>query len=155
MPRMMTLYMDQICEHQRDLTNSASSRFVPEILASLYLSTKRLNQIMSKLVVDKASLKKNFDQNKDMIAAEPAYILLAAHNHPDAHEKVRELTLESQKTGAKLHDLIIKDNELKPYLDKFTKEQIEIIKNPEKYLGIAEKKVNSICNEWEEKIKEI
>ena len=26
----MTLYMDQICEHQRDLTNSASQRFLPE-----------------------------------------------------------------------------------------------------------------------------
>ena len=29
MPRMNTVYMDQICEHQRDLTNSATSRFIP------------------------------------------------------------------------------------------------------------------------------
>ena len=97
MPRMNTLYMDQICEHQRDLTNSASARFVPEILAGLYVSVTRLNKTMSKLVVDKDNLQKNFDMNKEMITAEPAYILLAAHNHPDAHEYVRELTLKALK----------------------------------------------------------
>ncbi|MFC1704952.1 lyase family protein [Nanoarchaeota archaeon] len=77
MPRMSTVYMDQICEHQRDLTNSASSRFVPEILAGLYTSVVRLNRVMGNLVVDRASLQRNFDMNKDMISAEPAYILLA------------------------------------------------------------------------------
>src|SRR3989339_363169 len=44
MPRMNTLYMDQICEHQRDLTNSATQRFVPEILSGLYVSITRLNK---------------------------------------------------------------------------------------------------------------
>ena len=44
--------------------------------------------------------------NKEMIIAEPLYILLAAHNHPDAHEVVRELTIKSQKTGKKLRDLV-------------------------------------------------
>lgn len=37
MPRMTTLYLDQISEHQRDLTNSASGRFVPEIVIGLSL----------------------------------------------------------------------------------------------------------------------
>lgn len=152
MPRMSTLYMDQICEHQRDLTNSASSRFVPEILAALYLAARRMNRVMSKLVVDKESLKKNFDQNKDMIAAEPTYILLAAHDHPDAHEYVRKLTLEAQKKKVAFQKLVFEDNELKPYLSKFSKEQLDILKNPEKYIGIAEEKVNSICREWEEKL---
>jgi adenylosuccinate lyase len=155
MPRMSTIYMDQICEHQRDLTNSATSRFVPEILACLYLSAKRLNRVMSRLIVDKASLKRNFDQNKDMIAAEPTYILLAAHDHPDAHEKVRELTLEAQKKNVAFQKLVFQDEELKTFLKKFTKEQIEIIKNPEKYLGIAEKKTMQICQDWKEKMGEI
>src|SRR5262249_61335345 len=33
-PRIVTTYMDQISEHQRDLTNSASQRFLGEILAA-------------------------------------------------------------------------------------------------------------------------
>ncbi|MBD3164147.1 adenylosuccinate lyase [Candidatus Woesearchaeota archaeon] len=152
MPRMSTLYMDQLCEHQRDLTNSVTSRFVPEILAALYLSVGRLNRVMSKLVVDKSSLQKNFGQNRDMISAEPAYILLAAHDHPDAHEHVRKLTLEAQKKKAPFQDLVLGDNSLKPYLKKFTKEQLDIIREPEKYTGIAEKKALSVCREWEEKL---
>ncbi len=153
MPRMSTIYMDQICEHQRDLTNSASSRFVTEILAGLYVSVTRLNKTMSKLVVDKPNLKKNFDMNKEMITAEPAYILLAAHNHPDAHEYVRKLTLESQQTGKPFRELLLRDPGLKPYLDKFSKRQIEILKNPERYTGIAAKKVENICGFWKKELK--
>ncbi len=153
MPRMTTLYIDQICEHQRDLTNSASSRFIPEILAGLYTSITRMNKVMSKLVVDKDNLKKNFDMNKEMITAEPAYILLAAHNHPDAHEYVRELTLKSQTTGKPFRELLFKDEKLKPYLAKFTKKQIEILKSPERYIGIASKKVEEICSFWKKELK--
>ena len=153
MPRISTVYMDQISEHQRDLTNSATSRFIPEILAAFYLSVNRLNSVMSRLVVDKANMKKNFDMNKDLIAAEPLYIMLAANGHPDAHEAVRELTLESQKTGIPMKDLIRKEQSLAPYLKKFNKKQIEIINNPESYTGISAKKTESICRFWRKELK--
>ena len=153
MPRMSTFYMDQISEHQRDLTNSASQRFVTETLAALYLSTTRLQRTMSKLVVDTANLEKNFNTHKDMITAEPAYILLAAYGHPDAHEYVRELTLESQKTGKSFSDLFLRDKAMKPYLAKFNKTQLDILKKPENYTGIAEKKVQKICTFWKKELK--
>ncbi len=153
MPRMNTVYMDQICEHQRDLTNSASSRFIPEILAGLYLSCKRMRKVMENLIVDKQSLERNFSLNKDMVTAEPLYILLALYNHPDAHECVRKLTVESQKKKVPLQKLALEDKELKRYLSKMNSSQNEVIQNPEKYTGIAERKTLSICREWEEKIK--
>jgi len=152
MPRIVTLYSDQISEHQRDLTNSASSRFIPEILAGFITSANRLNRVMSKLQVDKANLKKNFEKNKDMITAEPTYILLAAQNHPDAHEAVRELTLKSQKTGKSLRELIRKDKSLEQYIRKFNKKQKEILANPEKYTGIAVKKTEDVCKFWKKEI---
>ncbi|MDA1197152.1 MAG: lyase family protein [Nanoarchaeota archaeon] len=153
MPRMTTMYMDQISEHQRDLTNSASQRFVTETLAALYLSTTRLQRTMSKLVVDKPNLEKNFNTHKDMITAEPAYILLAAHGHPDAHEYVRELTLESQKTNTSFSELLFKDKQMKPYLAKFNKTQLAILQKPENYTGIASEKVEKICNFWKKELK--
>jgi len=140
--------MDQICEHQRDLTNSASSRFIPEILTGLYVSLTRMNRVMKNLVVDKKNLKKNFDMNSSMISAEPAYILLAAHNHPDAHEVVRELTLKSQVEGKKFVELFFKDKGLLPYIKKFSTAQIAILKNSENYTGISTKKVEKICSFW-------
>lgn len=152
MPRMTTVYSDQISEHQRDLTNSASSRFIPEILAGLYVSVVRLNKIMSNLQVDKLNMKKNFELNKDMIIAEPLYILLAAYNHPDAHEHVRELTLKSQFSNKSLKTLVKEDSSLKPYFKKFTKKQLDILNNPEKYTGIASKKTEDICGYWKKRV---
>ncbi len=151
MPRMITNYMDQISEHQRDLTNSASGRFIGEMLAGFYISVERLDKVMKKLIVDKKSMEKNFALSKDMIIAEPLYILLASNGHPDAHEHVRKLTLESQKTGKKLIELVKKDASLKKYISKFTARQKDLLYNPEKYIGIADKKVVDICGYWKKK----
>lgn len=147
MPRMTTLYMDQISEHQRDLTNSASGRFAAEIIASLALSANRLNKIMAKVVVDRESMNRNFEKNSS-ISAEPAYILLAANGHPDAHEFVMKLTLKSQSSGSSFAELLFSDPEAKPYLSKMTEQQLSMLKNPENYIGIAEKKTESVCTFW-------
>ena len=153
MPRIITLYSDQISEHQRDLTNSASSRFIPEILAAFYISVKRLNRTMKSLNVDEKNLKKNFDMNKGLIVAEPLYILLAAYNHPDAHEAVKQLTLKAQSTKKPLQEIIKKEKSLKQYLKKFNKEQLKIINNPENYVGIASKKTESVCQYWKRELR--
>ena len=153
MPRMVTLYEDQISEHQRDLTNSASSRFVPEILAAFYISVSRLNKTMKNLVVDKENIKKNFEMNKGLTVAEPLYILLAAHGHPDAHEAVRLLTLKSQSIKKPLQTIIKKEKSLKEYLKKFSKKQLKIIVHPEEYTGIASEKAESICRLWKKELR--
>ena len=148
MPRILTIHMDQISEHQRDLTNSASMRFIPEILAGFYMSTVRMERVMSSLVVDKHNMHKNFDLNKNLIAAEPLYILLAANGHQDAHEYVRDMTLKAQITRKPLIQLVKNDKSIKPYFKKFNKKQLEIISNPEKYVGIAAKKAEMVCEHW-------
>jgi len=142
MPRMITVYMDQLSEHQRDLTNSASSRFTPETVAALVIAADRMTNTLKKLVVDKDSLKRNLSIG--MIAAEPLYILLAAHDHPDAHEKVRQLTLMK---GSLLENAK-KDKSLKPYLSKFTKKQLDVLRNPSLYVGRAVKKTEEVVSHW-------
>ena len=153
LPRIMTVYMDQISEHQRDLTNSASSRFIPEILAAFYASVARLDRTMRSLRVDKENLKKNFEMNKGLIVAEPLYILLAAYDHPDAHETVKQLTLKAQASKKPLQNLIKKEKSLEKYLKKFTKEQLKIITKPENYIGIASEKTKSVCQYWKKELR--
>ena len=153
MPRMITLYSDQISEHQRDLTNSASMRFIAEIVAAFYISAGRINRTMQKLAVDETSLRRNFDLNRDFIVAEPLYILLAAHGHPDAHEAVRQLTLKSRSTKKTVKELLKNDKTLQQYLKKFNKKQLEIINNPEKYTGIASQKTEKICRYWQKELR--
>lgn len=150
--RMQTVYADQISEHQRDLTNSASQRFLPEIIVGLVNSTRRLQRIMGKLVTDADRMKKNFDMTADMVAAEPAYILLAAYGHPDAHEAVRKLTLEAQASGRPLGQLVDEAQDLAPYLSKFTDQQRALLRDTTLYLGAAVEKTEALCRMWAERL---
>ena len=155
MPRMMTIYMDQISEHQRDLSNSASARFTGEIIAGLCLATDRLNRVLARIKVDEKAMLRNFNQSAQMVIAEPLYILLADAGHPDAHECVRKLTLESGRTGKTLWQLIEEDEELISLLASLPKKQLEVIKDPAKYTGLAVDKTVLICDKWEGLIKEV
>lgn len=148
MPRIITAFMDQISEHQRDLTNSASGRTYGETIAYTVSMAKRLAKTMAKISVDKKRLEDNLAMQKGLVAAEPLYILLASMGHPDAHEKVRNLTLTAQKEGKSLEDVAFADPEMKPYLDKMTDKQKAILKNPASYTGVAAKKTKAIVKRW-------
>jgi adenylosuccinate lyase len=151
MPRIITLYSDQISEHQRDLTNSASSRFTGEILAIFYSSTKRMSRTMKKVSVEKGRMYRNFEMSKSHVIAEPLYILLAYHGHPDAHEAVRKIAT----SGRPLLENMKNDPELSKYIGKFTSRHISILNNPEKYTGIASQKTEKLCKHWEKELADL
>ena len=93
---MLTVYMDSVSEHQRDLTNSASARFLPEFIAGLVISSRKLSSVSKNLVVDKKKMGENFLQAEQLVVSEPLYILLAKHGHPNAHEKVRIVSAQAR-----------------------------------------------------------
>lgn len=148
LPRMMTLYMDQISEHQRDLTNSASARTYGELLAYAVAMAKRMKKVLSNLKVDTAYTNRNLLMSEGMIAAEPLYILLASLGHPDAHSKVLDLTRESQEKERPFIDVVRSDEELGPYLERMTTKQRNILKDPTQYIGIAGGKAEDIAKKW-------
>lgn len=154
MPRMVTVYADQISEHQRDLTNSASSRFIPEIVAGLAFTLSRLLRVCSKLVVDRDQMEANFARTADRIIAEPLYILLAQAGHPDAHETVKQLTLQADVTGQSLMELVANSSELQPYISRLTEEQKAVLVDAHRYTGIAARRALEICDRWEKKLQE-
>jgi adenylosuccinate lyase len=150
-PRMITVYSDQISEHQRDLTNSASERYFPEILVAFDHSAKRALNNLKNLVVNREKMRQNYQMSSDLIIAEPLQILLSYYKHPNAHEKVRQLAMESIAKHQSLTELVTNDPELKNYLKKFTSSQRAVILKPEKYTGIALKKTQKVCNYWRRK----
>lgn len=152
MPQMITMYLDQISEHQRDLTNSLTQRYIPELLVIFTSSIRKMIRVTKKLRVDKVNLHRNFLMNSDMLIAEPLYILLAFYGHPNAHEYVRKLTEQSYRTKKPLYDLIQNDNALQLYLTRFTSVQKDILSNPSNYVGIASKKTEKIATLWENRL---
>ncbi len=151
-PRMLTIYMDQISEHQRDLTNSASQRFVTEAVAVLALCVMRLNQVVPRLVVDRQAMARNLASAVPLVVAEPLYIVLAAAGHPDAHEAVRRLTREALESGRSVMELASAQPEFKPYLGKLEARHLQALRSPENYLGLAAEKAEAVCREWQARL---
>lgn len=150
--RLATVLEDQVSEHQRDLTGSITMRTYGEIIAYVVAAAKRLTKTMKKLKVDAKNMEKNLSDDLGLIGAEPLYIILAAQGHPDAHEKSRLLTLEAQRSGKPLPDLVFADPELTEYIGQMTPQQKEIIRNPKSYVGIAARKTWITTEYWQKRL---
>ncbi len=150
MPQIVTMHLDQISEHQRDLTNSASQRYTQELLVAFDYCVRKLRSISDRLEVDRERMQENFLNAKDTIIAEPLYILLSYYGHPDAHEYVRRKSFQAYSEKKALKELIEKDDEIAPYLQKFTDAQKEQVFDAEKYTGRAAEKTEKVVRYWEE-----
>jgi adenylosuccinate lyase len=158
MPRMITIYMDQISEHQRDLTNSASARFNTEPVAALNTVAKRANRVAMKLVADRERMDANLRMNGDLSMSEPLQVILSALGYPEAHEHVRKMTLEAQKMSPPdLLSLFWSDASLEEFRARMTDHQVHVLQNLRNYTGLSEKRTYEVCNNWQPlmfKIKE-
>ena len=159
MPRVMTFFMDQISEHQRDLSNSASQRFIADYVSGFCLALSRMKGVVEGLGADRERLAANLRGGAipGGIMAEPAYILLAESGVSDAHEVIRRITLAAEgeglsfsaalerepgvlaKIGGKLAELglVKKAEEARAFFEK-----------PEHYRGLAAEKARSIAAKY-------
>lgn len=147
MGQMTAANLNIASEHQRDLTDSASSRFyvlVPAIAANMIT---RLNKVMAKIEVDEEAMQKNLSLSNGAIAGEPLYLLLEKYGHTSAHEKSKELSQKALSEDKTLFEMASTDNDIADYWSKFTDSEKAIIKHPEQhYLGLAAEKTAQIIN---------
>lgn len=140
--------MNIASEHQRDLTDSASSRFyvlVPAIVANMI---NRLDKVMGNIEVDAESMQKNLSLSKGAIGAEPLYLLLEKYGHTSAHEASKRISQKSLADKTSLYEAASTDDEIAGYWSKFTNDEKKIIENPEKYyLGRASEKTRKIISD--------
>lgn len=156
-PRVMTFFMDQISEHQRDLTNSASQRFVADYLAGFALAISRMKSIVSGAQADREGMARNLANAGGKVhggvLAEPAYILLAESGVSDAHEVIRNITLDAETNHITFYEALSKN------ADAFSRITIQLKKlgmddpegffaNPERYRGLAVEKAKSLAQKY-------
>jgi adenylosuccinate lyase len=153
-PRVMSFYMDQISEHQRDLTNSASSRFVGEYIAGFTAAVCRMIKVVKSLHVNTENLKRNLASGGDMVLAEAAYILLARGGESEGHEKIRLATLAAEKNKTTLREELGKDKDLWKSIEKSVAEALPgmdaetFFSSPELYRGKAREKALSLAGRY-------
>lgn len=149
MPRMMTLYADQISEHQRDLTNFESTMFVSEIASGLHIAVDILDATIRKMTVRRDRMEQNFRMSEGLMAAEPAHLLLSSKGHREGHEAVRRLARQSVKEGRDFRDLLFAPGELAAFLEGLGAREKELLRDPRKYVGIASRKTAQVCDYWQ------
>ncbi len=132
-------------EHQRDLTDSANSRFYVLVPAIICNMLTRLDHIMGKLEVDEVNMRRNLKMSCGAIAAEPLYLLFEKYGHRSGHEKSKALAHHALADDTPLIEVIKNDEEASKYWQKFTDTEKQIIETPEKhYTGRASEKAKII-----------
>jgi adenylosuccinate lyase len=152
MPRLVTVLMDQISEHQRDLTNSASSRFVTEFVAGFAYGVYRTSSALDSVEPDVARMRAILEEGKDPVTAEPLYVLLSLAGHADAHEQARVLARQARVQNQTLAQLVRSEPSIAAHLQKLTPEQRAILEDPARYTGAAAKRTRDVCDEWESRL---
>ncbi|MBI3633970.1 MAG: adenylosuccinate lyase [Candidatus Vogelbacteria bacterium] len=146
--RLETVYLDQISDFQRDLTNSASSRTYGEIFAYFVAMTNGLTKALANLSIDAEKMEYNLRIQGDLILAEPLYIILSSLGHPNAHEAIRVLAQEARDRKLPITMLIACNPDLEKYTDKMTEKQKGILKDPKHYTGVAKDKALKVAKYW-------
>lgn len=143
-------------EHQRDLTDSASSRFYSIVPASIASMAERLNRVMGKLEVDENNMNRNLYLSSGVIAAEPLYLLLEKYGHTTGHEAAKTISHKALNDKLPLHQAIKEDKVLSKYWKQFTKQERRLLEDPEaEYTGLAAKKALNISKYWQHLLKTI
>jgi adenylosuccinate lyase len=155
MPRMATVYLDQVSEHQRDLTNFESTFFVAEVAAGLFYATELLARTLSTMVVRRDRMRRNFDDAAPAIVAEPAQILLSASGHHDGHEAVRRLSRQALADGSNLCDLLFADPAIAERLSRLDARRLAILRDPSQYTGACSPRTAELCAELERDLTQL
>lgn len=156
-PRVITFFMDQISEHQRDLTNSASQRFVADYLAGFTLAVARMKNVVAGLQADREGMARNLagagGKVKGGVLAEPAYILLAESGISDGHEVIRKITLDAETNGITFFEALKKSPDafgrITAQLEKLgVADPAGFFANPERYRGLAAEKAERLAEKY-------
>jgi adenylosuccinate lyase len=160
MPRVMTFFMDQISEHQRDLSNSASQRFIADYAAGFCLAVRRMASVIEGLGADRERLMANLRGSAGIgggVLAEPAYILLAESGVSGAHEVIRKITLGAEKEKLTFAQALAREPEV---LERIGRKMAELglvgapgealswFEKPEQYRGLSVKKAKELAAKY-------
>jgi adenylosuccinate lyase len=161
MPRTITFFMDQISEHQRDLSNSASQRFIADYITGFCLALSRMSAVVRGLGTDRERLLGNLRGAGGIpggIMAEPAYILLAETGVSDAHEVIRKITLNAEKNRLSFAQALAGEpavwDRIRGKLAELgltaspENTALSFFEEPERYCGIAVKKTKIIAAKY-------
>ena len=146
--------ISSISEHQRDLTNSASERFVSDFLAGFSAALNRMKSVLAGLQVNRAAMAANLARAGDLAFSEAVYVLAARGGDSDAHERVRRATLRVEREGLPLRTVLAADAVLWRSLDEGLRATLgcdaaTFFDDPSRYAGRAASRALAVADTWD------
>jgi adenylosuccinate lyase len=149
-PRIVAVLSNQISEHQRDLTNTASTRFVPEIFVGFLDALDRTVGLVKSTDVNPERMEGHLETARRLISAEPLYVMLGLRGVGHAHEVARQVSLEARASGRTVLEVARAHPEAGPALATLSAAEQRVLEAPERhYTGLAAQKVDAVCDHWE------
>lgn len=136
---------DMITWHERDLTQSSAERFIlPESNILLDYILSLMCNIVTNLRVDEARMLQNLNVTQGRAMSEAVMMALTKKgvNRQEAHELLRQLTIQSAAEKQDFKKVLQKD---KLVSSKLTEKEIDQALNPKNYLGTAVKQAEKFA----------
>ncbi len=142
-----------ILEDERDLTNSASERVIfAENFIFLDFMIKELIKNLQGLEFDEVKIEENLNLTKGACLAEKLMMELVNKGigRQEGYKILRQAAIKARKRSEYLKDVLIENEKIK---NNFSKEDIDEILNPHKYIGKATEQVDNLLKVLKVKYK--
>jgi len=133
-----------ILEDERDMTNSASERVIfAENFILLDYMIKQLIQNLKGVEFNKKKIEENLNLTKGAYLTEKVMVQLVKRGigRQESHEILRKASIKARKEDLDMKDILIENHEIK---QKFLKEELADLFDPQKYLGKAVEQVDNL-----------
>ena len=141
---LYTSYENNLQWHERDLANSSAERIIlPQFYILLEYILVKSDNVFSNLYVNKKRMKENLDNAGGLPMAEAFVIALGKTDlgRQEAHELVRTITMQSEKSNITFAQAIEKNEEVLKYLNQ---KEISDCIDPQNYTGHSEEKISNV-----------
>jgi len=126
---------------------------VPESFATLSGALNHLEIVLSGLSVNKDKMLENTKLLRGMLLSEQVMFLLEKKFPlPAAHEKVYLASVRANKKGTNLIDELLDDSEIE---DAFSRDEIEAVLDPARYLGLSADVARNVHKKVEARLRAV
>ena len=141
---LYTSYENNLQWHERDLANSSAERIIlPQFYILLEYILIKSDNVFSNLYVNKKRMRENLNNAGGLPMAEAFVIALGKTDlgRQEAHELVRTITMQSEKSNITFAQAIEKNEEVLKYLNQ---KEISDCLDPQNYTGHSEEIISNV-----------
>jgi len=136
---------NMVLEDERDLTNSASERVIfAENFIFLDFMINELTSNLKGVEFNEKNIERNLNLTKGACLAEKVMVELVSKGigRQEGHEILRQAAITARNEDIFIKDILIKQEKIK---DKFSKEELEDLLDPHRYIGEAIEQVDNLA----------